>query len=322
MSLPRQAKILIAYPANAMERALVDHLVWTGHHNLTLTRGLDLRDKEAVLALFEAELPDYVFLMPARLCHSLSTQPAQWMHDNLIGAANIIHAAYLYDIGKLLCLDCSATFMQPVVLPAVADHWTAETLDETRRACAVTRSVTSELCDSYRAQYGCNFVHVVASHVYGLGLGFGLPGHPFVPTLVREVRRAAARHAPELHLQGREAGHHDLLHLHDLTAASVLLMEQDPAAGAATGPVTVESSQGGTLGDITRILTAAAGYGGTLHFDERLPLGVAGETPPGRAADRRGLHLRELGWRPAVPLESGLRDIWRWYAQERSANTT
>lgn len=316
MSLPRQAKILIAYPANVMERALVGRLVWAGHHNLTLTRGLDLRDKEAVLALFEAELPDYVFLMPARVCRSLSTQPAQWLHDNLIGAANVIHAAYLYDIGKLLCLDCSATFMQPVVLPAAAVHWTAETLGETRRACAVTRSATSELCDSYRTQYGCNFVHVVASHVYGPGLGFGLPGHPFVPTLVREVRRAAADHTPELRLQGHEAGRHDLLHLHDLTDASVLLMEQG-AAGAVTGPVTVASGQGGTLGDITRLLTAAAGYGGTLHFDERLPLGPARETPPERAADLDG-----LGWRPAVPLAYGLRDTWRWYAQERSPHST
>ncbi|MFC5850067.1 NAD-dependent epimerase/dehydratase family protein [Deinococcus petrolearius] len=321
MSLPRQAKILIAYPANVMERALVGRLVWAGHHNLTLTRGLDLRDKEAVLALFEAELPDYVFLMPARVCHSLSTQPARWMHDNLTSVANVIHAAYLYDVSKLLCLDCSATFMQPAVLPATADHWTPETLGETRRACAVTRVATSELCDSYRVQYGCNFVHVVASHIYGPELDFGLLGHPFVPTLVREVQRAAAGQAPELRLQGHESGHHDLLHLHDLTDASVLLMEQGAAAGPATGPatgtVTVESGQGGTLGDITRLLTAAAGYGGALHFDERLPLGAAGDAPPGRAAD-----LRELGWRPAVSLAHGLRDTWRWYSQEHAPRTS
>lgn len=311
MSLPRQAKILIAYPANVMERALVGRLVWAGHHNLTLTRGLDLRDKEAVLALFEAELPDYVFLMPARVCHSLSTRPAQWLHDNLTSAANVIHAAYLYDIGKLLCLDCSATFMQPVVLPAATDHWTAETLDETRRACAVTRSVTGELCDSYRVQYGCNFVHVVASHVYGPELGFGLPGHPFVPTLVREVRRAAAGQEPELRLQGDAAGRHDLLHLHDLTDASVLLMEGE----AASWPVTVGSGQDASLGDITRLLMAAAGYWGALHFDGGLPLGAGG-------AELRGPELREMGWRPSVSLAHGLRDTWRWYAQERSTRPT
>ena len=320
MSLPRQAKILIAYPANVMERALVGRLVWGGHHNLILTRGLDLRDKEAVLALFEAELPDYVFLMPARVCHSLSTRPAQWLHDNLTSAANVIHAAYLYDIGKLLCLDCSATFMQPVVLPAAAG-WSAETLEETHRACAVTRSVTGELCDSYRVQYGCNFVHVVASHVYGPELGFGLPGYPFVPTLLREVRRAAADHAPELRLRGHAAGRHDLLHLHDLTDASVLLMEQ----GTAAGQVTVGSGQEASVRDIIRLLMAAAGYGGALHFDEGLPLGTGGTDLRGpelrdmelRGADLWGPELRAMGWRPSVSLAHGLRDTWRWYAQER-----
>ncbi|MEF2278515.1 NAD-dependent epimerase/dehydratase family protein [Deinococcus sp. YIM 134068] len=315
MSLRPDARILVLYPPGALGRALVDRLTWAGHAQLTVARGLDLREKEAVLALFEAELPDLVFLMPAKVCGPFDLQPAQWLHDNLTSAANVIHAAYLYDVEKLLCVDGGATFMDPVALPPAAGQWAAEFLGEVWRADAVTRGAVTELCDSYRLQYGCNFVSAVAGHVYGPGVNFDGPGHPLVPTLLREVRRARDGGAPELRLLGHAGARADLLHLHDLTDACLFLMEQV----SESGPVAVGAGPGlpPTLAEVADLVRADAGYGGAVTFG-----GVTsgGQTLPGAGRPPLGEGpLHRAGWRATVPLPDGLRETWRWYAGQTAA---
>lgn len=309
MNPPGGARILVACPAGVLGQALTDRLVWAGHGHVTVARGLDLRERDAVLALFEAELPDYVVLVPAQVVNPLSLRPAQWLHDNLVGAANVIHAAYLYDVEKLLCLDCSATFMHPVVLPSWAGSWTAELLEEVRRACAVTRSATAELCGSYHLQYGCNFVSAVAGHVYGPDLNFGAEGPHLVPTLLREVRRARDAGQPGLRLLGHASGQHDLLHLHDLAGACLFLLER----GSPPGPVAVGSGEPRTLAEVAGIVGLAAGYAGTIEFDGDAARARGLPTPGARAPDPGP--LQALGWQPGVTLAAGLQDTWRWYTR-------
>lgn len=305
MNVPDNSKIFLAYPSGAFREALVSRLLSQGHDNLVVADTLDLREKEAVLAFFERELPDYVFFMSAqaRSLDADSFQPPQWLRDNLLSVTNMVDAAYLYDVGKLLCLDCSATLLEDAALPLQRQHWPPARLEEARYACAVTRRATTELCDSYRRQYNCNFVSAVSSSVYGPGVR-SEPGCALVPTLLEEMQRATETNLPVFQVLGHPYERHSLLHLDDLTGATLFMMDQV----ARPGQISVGLTQSCTLSELVNLVASVTGYRGTFEFGPRLPF---------QAAPTPELPLERLGWRTGVSLLEGVYNTARWHIEHQ-----
>lgn len=303
MNLPDNSKIFVAYPAGALRDALVARLTAHGHDNLVVADALDLRDKGPVLEFFERELPDYVFFMSAqaRSLDADTFQPPQWLRDNLLSVTNVVDAAYLYDVTKLLCLDCSATLLEDAALPLQRQYRPPARLEEARYACAVTRRATAELCDSYRRQYNCNFVSAVSSSVYGPGVR-SEPGCALVPTLLEEMQRATEANLPVFQVLGHPQERHALLHIDDLTNATMFLMSE----AAQAGQFGVGLAQSTTLSELVDLAATLTGYRGTFEFGPRT-LPAPSSTPE--------LALEQLGWRPTVTLPSGMSDTARWQAQ-------
>lgn len=303
-----QAKVFVASPAGFLGRALLGQLAERGYRQVVAgpPGGLDLRDAAAIEQFFEAELPDYVLLSftyggPGQVAFTQPPQPVQWLHDSLLSAANIIHAAYLYDVEKLVCIDCSATLLDLAPLPTSAQSQ-AEVLAEARRVSSVVSSATTELCNSYRLQYSCDFLSAVAACVYGPGVNFEVSGEPLLPTLVREVSRVSAAKVPRLRLAGHAHRCWDLLHLDDLTSASLFLLEHVSRPGL----LPIGTGQPVTSGELAALVGRAAGYTGEVEFS-------GGDWPPLSPPLLDPQPLARLGWQAAVPLDRGVHDTYQWY---------
>jgi GDP-L-fucose synthase len=307
MTIPLNAKIYIADAPAWVETALLRRLGHLGLKNVTLGKQVDLHDRSAILDFFERELPDYVFLNAASLHNAADPfQPATWLHDNLMRVANVIEASYLYDVEKLLCLDCASPFLHPVILPWYMETLTPQHLGSSLRASQVTRNTITELCDSYRLQYGCDFVSVVTSSIYGAGRGAGVPSNHLVPALIREVALAKELAFGRVQLVGGAAQRHDLLHLNDLSAALIFTMDQISHSGG----VLVDSGQPCTLAELAQLVGATVGYQGTFEISGDSPYAALMERP-------QATSLQSLGWHPSIPLADGLSSEYRWYVQYR-----
>lgn len=309
MSLSPDTRIFVAEPEGFIGQAIVRRLQQLGYHNVIHGGGgLDLREKEQVNAFFERELPDYVFVSSVKVSNSVtdSIYPAQWLRDNLMVMTNIIHAAYLYDVEKLLCLDCSSTYADLGALPLDVSYLQAELLEETQRVCTVVSHTTTELCDSYRRQYGCDFVSAVFSSLYGPGADHDLQRTGVVFALLRDLLRAREVGAPAVHWPGG-LWSRDLLYTGDMADACVFLAQQPSTSGA----IHVGSGQPVSLHDLADAVGATVGYEGAFAVDPR----AAQLSPRGAFA---GDMLRGHGWAPTTTLRAGLEQTYLWYLHHRS----
>ncbi len=310
--VPSNVKIFVAEGTNFVGSALARGFRALGFGNIAVGAAcdLDLREKDQVNTFFEAELPDVVFLISTRLDGPATNaaSPAQWLHDSLLGMSNVVHASYLYEVRKLVCVDCNSTFLDLAAPPPDAGHAWAEVLEETQRACLAASHATTELCDSYRRQYACDFLTAVTAGLYGPGLNFGSAVASVVPALVRDVLHAKMAGLPDVLLPGSEAWRRELLYLDDVAQACVFLAEHVSEAGA----IHIGSGRDFTLPDLAGAVGTALDYDGRFHLDERMPPSAAHGA---FRADTLGRH----GWRPTVSLAEGIERTCRWYLQRQLA---
>ena len=311
-AVPSNAKIFVAEGSDFLGRALARGLRGLGFQNIAVgaVSALDLREKDQVNAYFEAELPDVVFLISTRLDGPASTlaSPAQWLHDSLLGLSNVVHASYLYEVRKLVCVDCNSTFLDLAAPPPDAGSGWHELLEETQRASLAASHATSELCDSYRRQYACDFLTAVTSGLYGPGLHFGPGAASVVPALVQGVLRAKLAGEERVLLPGGASWRRELLYLDDVAQACVFLAEQVSEAGA----IHVGSGRAYTLLELADAVRSALAYEGHFELDERTPRAAV------RGAFRADM-LAARGWQPTVPLHEGLERTGQWYLQRHLA---
>jgi len=308
MILAPDTKIFVAEAGGFVGQAIVRRLGELGYHNVARAEGgLDLREKDQVNAFFERELPDYVFVPSVRVGGSVtdSMYPAQWLRDNLMVMTNVIHASYLYDVEKLLCLDCSSTYADLGALPLDVSYLQAELLEETQRVCTVVSHTTAELCDSYRRQYGCDFVSAVFSSLYGPSAGQDLQRSNVVFALLRDLLHARELGAPSVRWPGGTWSR-DLLYVGDMADACLFLAQQPAGAGA----VHVGSGALTSLHDLADAVKAAVGYTGSFEVDPRVP-----HLPARGAFGGDMLHAR--GWSAATSLRAGLDETYHWYLHHR-----
>ncbi len=305
MRPPRHAKIFVARHTEPVGAALLKRLEGRGYTNVLTAppQDLDLRDKVALAVFFERELPDYVLFSTAKMDGGLldAMYPAQWLHDNLSVAMNLIHASYLYEVEKLLYVGHGQVPFE--LLPdtsEMASLW-SDLVGEMDRACDVVRIAATELCDSYRIQYGCDFVSAVFAGPYGPGIHFDSERRHVIPSVLRDMLRAKELNLPGLTVPGAEGTRCQLFYIEDLADACLSLLYSHSGPGA----VRLEPAESPTLCELAQTIKGLVGFAGQLDFTlaaqpHQHPVGLDAQ-----------VSKREI-WQARTSLEDGLRSTLNW----------
>jgi GDP-L-fucose synthase len=300
--------------------AIVRRLRREGFTNLQVaTRGqLDLRDQAAVNYWFRANRPEYVFLVAGTVGGILanSTRPAEFIYDNLMIHATVIHASHLYDARRLLYLGSSCIYPRECPQPIREEYLLSGKLEPTNEPYAVAKISGIRLCQAYRRQYGCDFISAMPTNLYGPGDNFDLTSSHVVPALIRKFHEAGEQGVDEAVVWGTGSPRREFLHVDDLADACLYLMEnydEDEHINIGTG----EDLSIRELAELVRDVVAPSVR---LRFDTSKPDGT-----PRKLLDVTRLH--ELGWRHQIDLRQGIEQTYRWFcanvraASERGAVT-
>ncbi len=302
----RGARIYVAGHRGLVGSALMRRLRADGYeHIITRTsRELDLRDQAAVRAFFQEERPEFVFLAAAKVGGILanSTLPAQFLYDNLMIAANVIHAAHEFEVTKLLNLGSSCIYPRLAPQPLQETALLTGPLEDTNRAYAIAKIAAIELCDSYRRQYGRDFVSAMPTNLYGPEDNFDLHGSHVLPALMRKMVEAKERGAPSVEIWGSGTPLREFLFVDDLADACVFIMREVSEAG----PINVGTGVDLSIRALAELIAEVVGFRGELVFDAGKPDGT-----PRKLMDVS--RLSKLGWSARVELREGIERTLDWY---------
>ena len=313
--LSPDSRIYVAGHGGMVGSAVVRRLQRAGYTNLITrtSRELDLRDQAAVHAFFHHARPEYVVLAAARVGGILanSTYPAQFLYDNLMIASNVIHAAHLSGVTKLLNLGSSCIYPRLAPQPLREDALLTGPLEDTNRAYAVAKIAAIELCDHYRTQYGHDFISAMPTNLYGPGDNFDLSSSHVMPALIRKTVDARRQGLPQVEVWGSGTPLREFLHVDDLADACVFLLEQV----SRPGPINVGTGEDLSIRALAELISELVGYEGELVFDASKPDGT-----PRKLMDVS--LLRDLGWQARIPLRDGVASTLHWYLQTLDASGT
>ncbi len=299
-------KIYVAGHRGMVGSALVRRLRAGGYTNLVLrTRGeLDLLDQAATREFLLHERPRYVFLAAARVGGILanSTYPADFIRENLLIEANVIHAAYQAGVQDLMFLGSSCIYPRECPQPIREEYLLSGPLEPTNEAYAIAKIAGIKLCESYNRQHGTRYVCVMPTNLYGINDNFDLAGSHVVPALLRKAHEAKLSGQRSVEIWGSGTPRREFLYVDDMADACVFLMEQ--AIGQGIYNVGVGSDV--TIRELALAIMSTVGYAGELSFDASKPDGT-----PRKLLDVS--RLGALGWRARHSLETGLGLTYAWY---------
>ncbi|MGN7722565.1 GDP-L-fucose synthase [Chitinophaga sp. 22620] len=292
-------KIYIAGHRGMVGGAIKKKLISLGYQNLLLrTSGeLDLRNQQAVNEFFSTEKPDYVFLAAAKVggIHANNTYRAEFLYDNLMIAANIIHAAYENKVNKLMFLGSSCIYPRMAPQPITEDSLLTGPLEATNEPYAIAKITGIKLCEAYRQQYGCNFISVMPTNLYGIGDNYHPENSHVLPALIRRFHEARTAGKPSVTVWGTGTPKREFLFADDLADACVYLMHHYD--GAET--INVGTGEDLSIRELAETVKAVTNYEGEIIFDSSKPDGT-----PRKLLDVSRLH--SLGWKHSVDLETGI----------------
>lgn len=308
--LQKDSRIYVAGHRGLVGGAILRRLQDAGHTALITrtSRELDLRDQSAVRDFFAAERPEFVFLAAAKVGGILanSTYPAQFLYDNMMIAANVINASHEHGVTKLLNLGSSCIYPRMAPQPLKEEYLLTGPLEETNRAYAVAKIAAIELCDSYRIQYGSDFISGMPTNLYGPGDNFDLKGSHVLPALLRKMVDAREAGAPTVEVWGSGTPLREFLYVDDLADASLYLMEHV----SEPGPINIGTGEDLTIRELAEMIAQVVGYQGTLAFDATKPDGT-----PRKLMDVS--RLAGQGWTARTSLRDGLEKTYAWYLAHR-----
>jgi len=304
--MDRAAKIYVAGHRGMVGSAIVRALRAAGHTNM-VTRAsaeLDLRDGAATRAFLAAEKPAYVVMAAARVggIKANSTEPYDFLYDNLAMAANVIDGSRRAGVRKLLVLGSSCIYPKLAPQPIREESLLTGPLEVTNEAYAIAKIAGIKLCDHARAQYGCDFISAMPCNLYGTGDNFSLENSHVLPALIRKMHEAKLRGDTSLRLWGTGTPLREFLHADDLAEACVLLLERYSQAGH----INVGSGEELSIRQLAEQIAQAVGFAGRLEFDPSMPDGT-----PRKLMDVS--RIRALGWKPSLSLPEGIRSAYAWY---------
>jgi GDP-L-fucose synthase len=320
------AKIYVAGHRGMVGSAIVRRLLAQGHPAQGIvgrTRAeLDLTDQAAVRAFFAQEKPDQVYLAAAKVggIHANNTYPAEFIFDNMMVQANVIDAAFRHGVRKLLFLGSSCIYPKLAAQPMREDALLTGTLEPTNEPYAVAKIAGIKLCESYNRQYGTShgldFRSVMPTNLYGPGDNYHPENSHVIPALIRRFHEAKINNAPSVAIWGTGRPKREFLHVDDMAAACVHVMNLDKASyEQRTQPmlshINVGSGEDITIAQVAQAIGKTVGYQGEITFDTSKPDGT-----PRKLMDSS--RLNELGWRPQVGLEAGLESAYQDYLKNQS----
>ena len=312
--------VFVAGHRGMVGSAIVRRLQALGHRNI-LTAGrdvVDLVDQQAVQRFFAARSIDQVYLAAARVggIHANNTYPAEFIYQNLMIEANLVHAAHAHGVQRLLFLGSSCIYPKLAEQPMREEALLTGLLEPTNEPYAIAKIAGIKLCESYNRQYGRDFRSVMPTNLYGPGDNYHPENSHVIPALLRRFHEAVQRDDREVVIWGSGAPRREFLHVDDMAAASVHVMELDEAvlrdhARPMLSHINVGTGEDCTIRELAETVARVTGFTGRLVFDTDKPDGA-----PRKLLDVS--RLRGLGWRPQIGLEEGLRDAYAWYVENRA----
>ncbi len=296
-------KIYIAGHRGMVGSAILRKLKAEGFNNFVLRTSseLDLRNQSAVAAFFEAEKPDYVFLAAAKVGGILANNiyRADFIYENLMIESNVIHSAYKNNVKKLMFLGSSCIYPKFAPQPLTEDYLLTGELEQTNEPYAIAKIAGIKLCDAYRSQYGCNFISVMPTNLYGKNDNYDLQNSHVLPALLRKFIEAKKNNAPSVELWGTGAPLREFLYVDDLAAACYYLMQNYNEAGL----VNIGVGDDITIKDLALLIKKIVGFEGELTFDSTKPDGT-----PRKLMDVS--KLKNAGWQATTTLEQGIQSVY------------
>ncbi|SFF83471.1 GDP-L-fucose synthase [Pontibacter chinhatensis] len=295
----KDSKIYVAGHRGMVGSAIVRSLQNEGFTNIITrtSQELDLRNQGAVEHFFEEEGPEYVFLAAAKVggIHANNTYRADFLYDNLMIEANIIHAAYKHKVQKLMFLGSSCIYPKMAPQPLKEDYLLTGPLEPTNEPYAIAKITGIKLCESYRDQYGCNFISVMPTNLYGYNDNYDLNNSHVLPALIRKFHEAKESGAPTVTVWGTGSPRREFLFADDLAQACLFLMDQYDGREL----VNIGTGEDITIKDLALLVKKVTGYEGEIVFDTSKPDGT-----PRKLMDVSKLH--SLGFKHSTNLEEGI----------------
>lgn len=304
--MEKTAKIYIAGHKGLVGSAIVRALTAAGYTNLlTRTRAeLDLLDAKAVSAFFANEKPNYVFLAAAKVGGIMAnqTKPADFIRENLILQNNIIGAAHENKVTKLLFLGSSCIYPKLAPQPIKEEYLLTGLLEPTNEPYAIAKIAGIIMCQSYRRQYGSNFISVMPTNLYGPNDNFDLETSHVLPALIRRFHEAKENSLPSVTLWGSGSPMREFLHVDDLAAACLHLMSTYNEADI----VNIGTGEDCTIKELAETIKNVVGFQGEIRWDTTKPDGT-----PRKLLDVS--KLNSLGFKHSINLEAGIKQTYEWY---------
>jgi GDP-L-fucose synthase len=296
----QDSKIYIAGHRGMVGSAILRKLQAEGYTNF-ITRSsseLDLRNQQSVTTFFEQEQPEYVFLAAAKVGGIVAnnTYRAEFLYDNLQIQNNIIHSSYLNKVKKLLFLGSSCIYPKMAPQPLKEDALLTGLLEPTNEPYAIAKIAGIKMCDAYRAQYGCDYISVMPTNLYGYNDNYHPQNSHVLPALIRRFHEAKQQGAPSVVIWGSGSPLREFLFADDLAEACFYLMQNFSEPGF----INIGSGKEITIRDLASLIKNIIGYTGELEFDATKPDGT-----PRKLMDVS--KLAEKGWKYKTELEDGIR---------------
>ena len=297
--MEQSAKIYIAGHRGMVGSGLERKLRKEGHNNIVTrtSHELDLRNQQAVNDFFEKEKPAYVILAAAKVggIHANNTYRAEFIYDNLMIEANIIHAAYLNKVTKLLFLGSSCIYPKTAPQPLKEEYLLSGYLEPTNQPYAIAKIAGIEMCDSYRAQYGCNFISAMPTNLYGTNDNYHPENSHVLPALIRRIVLAKKNNEPSVTVWGTGKPRREFLHVDDLADACFFLLKNYNEDGW----VNIGCGTDVSIKELAELIASKVSYQGQIIFDNSKPDGTIR-----KLLDSNKIY--KLGWKSIINLQVGL----------------
>lgn len=305
------SKIYIAGHRGMVGSAILRNLKQKGFNHFVLKSSaeLDLRNQAQVAEFFASERPDYVFLAAAKVggIQANATYRADFLYDNLMIQNNVIHSAFENKVTKLMFLGSSCIYPKLAPQPLKEDYLLSGYLEDTNEPYAVAKIAGIKLCENYRRQYGCNFISVMPTNLYGPNDNYDLQKSHVLPALIRKFHEAKLNRQPSVEMWGTGSPLREFLHADDMADACVFLMQHYDGQGHVNIGTGIDLS----IKDLALLIKKIVGYEGEIVHDLSKPDGT-----PRKLMDVSLLH--SLGWKHKLDLEEGIRLVYQDFIKKEN----
>jgi GDP-L-fucose synthase len=305
----KEAKIYVAGHRGMVGSAIFRKLKREGYENIVVRthHELDLKNQAAVAEFFESEKPEYVVLAAARVggIHANNVYRAEFIYDNLIIEANVIHQSYLSKVTKLLFLGSSCIYPKMAPQPLKEEYLLSGYLEHTNEPYAVAKIAGIKLCEAYRSQYGCDFISAMPTNLYGPNDNYDLENAHVLPSLLRKFHEASVDGKPTVEIWGSGTPMREFLHVDDLADACYFLLKNYSDGGT----VNIGTGKDISIRDLAMMIKKITGYKGNLIFNTSKPDGT-----PKKLLDVS--KLAQAGFTARIELEEGISRVYEEYKKD------